>query len=128
MKKINKLFKAIYNRKKTLSAVLLAGIATLSVVSCADNDLLNKDNNWRQRGTCIITVSDVQTRAIANSGQTITRGAINPHLSSADLATQKLSVRGTNADQLCIIETTIEGVNPVKTSAATRANVVKNHN
>ena len=45
MKKINKLFKAIYSGNKTLSTALLAGIATLSVVSCADNDLLNKDNN-----------------------------------------------------------------------------------
>ena len=125
MKKINKLFKAIYSSNKTLSTALLAGVVTLSVLSCADNDLLNNDNNGNNEVPVSFTVNDVQTRAIANSGQTITRGAINPHLSSADLATQKLSVRGTNADQLCIIETTIEGVNPVKASAATRANVVK---
>ena len=97
MKKINKLFKAIYSSNKTLSTALLAGVVTLSVLSCADNDLLNKDNNGDNDVPVSFTINDVQTRAIANSGQTITRGAINPHLSSADLATQKLSVRGTNA-------------------------------
>ena len=71
-------------------------------------------------------VNDVQTRAIAVSGGTLTRGAINPYLSSEDLAPQKLEVKGADAENLCIIETTVEGVNPVQADAQTRANVIKN--
>ena len=72
------------------------------------------------------TINDVQTRAIAVSGRSLTRGAINPYLSSEDLAPQKLDVKGADAENLCIIETTVEGVNPVQADAQTRANVIKN--
>ena len=40
MKRDNNLFRIFYGNNKKLSTMLLASIATLSVVSCADNDLL----------------------------------------------------------------------------------------
>lgn len=93
--------------------------------SCVDNDNLN-ENNGDNDALVSFGVNDVQTRAIAVSGRTLTRGAINPYPSSEDLAPQKLDVKGADAEKLCIIETTVEGVNPVQADAQTRANVIKN--
>ena len=111
--------------KNKLSTLLLAGVATLTMFSCVDNDNLN-ENNGDNDALVSFGVNDVQTRAIAVSGRTLTRGAINPYLSSEDLAPQKLDVKGTDAEKLCIIETTVEGVNPIQADAQTRANVIKN--
>lgn len=111
--------------KNKLSTLLLAGVATLTMFSCVDNDNLN-ENNGDNNALVSFGVNDVQTRAIAVSGRTLTRGAINPYLSSEDLAPQKLDVKGADAEKLCIIETTVEGVNPVQADAQTRANVIKN--
>ena len=111
--------------KYYLSTLLLAGVATLTMFSCVDNDNLN-ENNGDNDALVSFGVNDVQTRAIAVSGRTLTRGAINPYLSSEDLAPQKLDVKGADAEKLCIIETTVEGVNPVQADAQTRANVIKN--
>ena len=111
--------------KNKLSTLLLAGVATLTMFSCVDNDNLN-ENNGDNDALVSFGVNDVQTRAIAVSGRTLTRGAINPYLSSEDLVPQKLDVKGADAEKLCIIETTVEGVNPVQADAQTRANVIKN--
>ena len=111
--------------KNKLSTLLLAGVATLTMFSCVDNDNLN-ENNGDNDALVSFGVNDVQTRAITVSGGTLTRGAINPYLSSEDLAPQKLEVKGADAENLCIIETTVEGVNPVQADAQTRANVIKN--
>lgn len=111
--------------KNKLSTLLLAGVATLTMFSCVDNDNLN-ENNGDNDALVSFGVNDVQTRAIAVSGRTLTRGAINPYLSSEDLAPQKLDVKGADAEKLCIIETTVEGVNPVQADVQTRANVIKN--
>lgn len=111
--------------KNKLSTLLLAGVATLTMFSCVDNDNLN-ENNGDNNALVSFGVNDVQTRAIAVSGRTLTRGAINPYLSSEDLAPQKLDVKGADAEKLCIIETTVEGINPVQADAQTRANVIKN--
>lgn len=111
--------------KNKLSTLLLAGVATLTMFSCVDNDNLN-ENNGDNDALVSFGVNDVQTRAIAVSGGSLTRGAINPYLSSEDLAPQKLDVQGADAEKLCIIETTVEGVNPIQANAQTRANVIKN--
>ena len=111
--------------KNKLSTLLLAGVATLTMFSCVDNDNLN-ENNGDNDALVSFGVNDVQTRATAVSGGSLTRGAINPYLSSEDLAPQKLDVKGADAEKLCIIETTVEGVNPVQVDAQTRANVIKN--
>lgn len=120
-----KIFQIKRSMKNKLSTLLLAGVATLTMFSCVDNDNLN-ENNGDNDALVSFGVNDVQTRAIAVSGRTLTRGAINPYLSAEDLAPQKLDVKGADAEKLCIIETTVEGVNPVQADAQTRANVIKN--
>lgn len=124
MRKSNKLYCMLHNSNKNLSTMLLASIATLSVVSCADNDLLNGNENADKDVRVSFNVNDVQTRAIENGGGSITRGAVNSNIASADLKAQKLAISGAEGANLCFIETTIEGVNPVQGNAQTRANVV----
>lgn len=124
MKRNNSLFRIFYGSNNKLSTMLLASIATLSVVSCADNDLLNGNENADKDVRVSFNVNDVQTRAIENGGGSITRGAVNSNIASADLKTQKLAINGAAGANLCFIETTVEGVNPVQGNAQTRANVV----
>lgn len=63
MRKSNKLYCMLHNSNKNLSTMLLASIATLSVVSCADNDLLNGNENADKDVRVSFNVNDVQTRA-----------------------------------------------------------------
>ena len=124
MKRNNSLFRIFYGNNKKLSTMLLASIATLSVVSCTDNDLLNGNENADKDVRVSFNVNDVQTRAIENGGGSITRGVVNSNIASADLKAQKLAITGAAGANLCFIETTVEGVNPVQGNAQTRANVV----
>ena len=53
----------------------------------------------------------------------MTRGAITPGLANKDLAGQKLAAHSNRNLDVCLIETTVEGINPVKADARTRANI-----
>ena len=55
----------------------------------------------------------------------MTRGAIAPNITAADLAGQKLPARSNRNIDVCLIETTVEGVNPIKADAHTRADIIK---
>ena len=104
-----------------LSSFLVGGIA-LSVTSCADDDLDNGGTNGK--GAVVrFSVNDVQEGAISRG--VVTRGAITPGLGSSDLAGGKLTAHSNRNIDVCLIETTVEGVNPVKADAHTRANIIK---
>ena len=101
----------------------LIGVAALLVTACADEDLANKDNN-KTNGTAVgFHVTEVQSEALAKSAVGLTRGLGSEPILSADLAAQKLAVKGSGAQDMCIIESTVEGVNPVKMDAKTRGEV-----
>ena len=103
------------------SALLASGVA-LTVVSCADDDLDNGGTNGN--GAVVrFSVNDVQEGAISRGA--MTRGAITPGLGSSDLAGGKLTAHSNRNIDVCLIETTVEGVNPVKADAHTRANIIK---
>ena len=103
-----------------LSSFLVGGIA-LSVTSCADGDLDNGGTNGK--GAVVrFSVNDVQEGAISRG--VVTRGAITPGLGSSDLAGGKLTAHSNRNIDVCLIETTVEGVNPVKADAHTRANIL----
>ena len=103
-------------------SALLASGAALSVTSCADDDLDNGGTNGN--GAVVrFSVNDVQEGAISRG--VMTRGAITPGLGSSDLAGGKLTAHSNRNIDVCLIETTVEGVNPVKTDAHTRANIIK---
>ena len=102
-------------------SALLASGAALTAVSCADDDLDNGGTNGN--GAVVrFSVNDVQEGAISRG--VMTRGAITPGLGSSDLAGGKLTAHSNRNIDVCLIETTVEGVNPVKADAHTRANII----
>ena len=101
----------------------LAGSAALTAVSCADDDLNNNGGENGNGALVRFSVNDVQEGAISRGA--MTRGAITPGLGSNDLAGQKLAAHSSSNIDVCLIETTVEGVNPVKADAGTRANIIK---
>ena len=106
-----------------LSSLLVGGIA-LSVTSCADDDINpNQGNN----GDALVrfSINDVQEQAVSR-GLEMTRGAIADGITTADLAGHKLAAHSNRNIDVCFIETTVEGVNPIKADAATRAKIKTN--
>ena len=105
-----------------LSSLLVGGIA-LSAASCADDDI---NPNGGTDGDALVrfSINDVQEQAVSR-GLEMTRGAIAPNITAADLAGQKLPARSNRNIDVCLIETTVEGVNPIKADAHTRADIIK---
>lgn len=105
-----------------LSALFIGGMA-FSAVSCADDDLGENANNGNNGAVVRFNVSDVQEDALTRGGA-MTRGAITPELTNKELEGQKLLAEGDGNLDACLIETVMEGVNPVKVEPSTRANIV----
>lgn len=105
---------------RALSALFVGGMA-FSAVSCADDDLAEKTNNGDTEAAVCFDVSDSQEDAQTRGA--LTRGAITPGLADKDLDGKKLAVQSSENLDVCLIETTIEGVNPVKLEPGTRANI-----
>ena len=142
-------------RRAAFMSVCLAGLAGfggLFLGSCANEDLgKDNDKNGGDKGAAVsFNVSeaqdDAQAAAKAMPGVPVTRAAFSEqlgmmNLTPADLTTQKLAVQGAAGADLCLIETTTPGVNPMRqdnrtmtartaattgkedTEAATRANI-----
>ena len=109
-----------------LSALFVSGM-TLSAVSCADDDLGENTNNGDKGAVVQFNVGDAQEEALTRGGA-MTRGAITQGLTNKDLDGQKLEIQGNENLNLCLIETTVEGVNPVKQEPGTRANIITTQN
>ena len=103
-----------------LSALFVGGMA-FAAVSCADDDLAEKTNNGDTEAAVRFDVSDSQEDAQTRGA--LTRGAITPGLTDKDLYGKKLAVQSSENLDVCLIETTVEGVNPVKLEPGTRANI-----
>lgn len=103
-----------------LSALFVGGMA-FSAVSCADDELGENTNNGDTEAAVRFDVSDSQEDAQTRGA--LTRGAITPGLTDKDLDGKKLAVQSSENLDVCLIETTIEGVNPVKLEPGTRANI-----
>ena len=103
-----------------LSAFVVGGMA-LSFASCSDDDLAANQGGSND-ALVRFSVNDVQSEAIAR-GAAMTRGAITPGLGNNDLAGQKLAAHSNRNLNVCFIETAVEGVNPVKADAHTRAEI-----
>ena len=111
-------------KKNMFNYVLFASIVggmTLSVASCSDDDL-SSNQGGSNEALVRFSVKDVQSETIAR-GAAMTRGAITPGLANKDLAGQKLPAHSNRNLDVCLIETTVEGINPVKADARTRANI-----
>ena len=105
-----------------LSSLLVGGIA-LSAASCADDDI-NPSGGTDGDALVRFSINDVQEQAVSR-GLEMTRGAIATGLSNADLAGGRLEAHNNAGLDVCLIETTVEGVNPIKADARTRADIIK---
>lgn len=105
---------------RALSALFVGGMA-FAAVSCADDDLAENTNNGDTEAAVRFDVSDSQEDAQTRGA--LTRGAITPGLTDKDLDGKKLAVQSSENLDVCLIETTVEGVNPVKLEPGTRANI-----
>ena len=100
---------------------LLASSTMFTVSSCADKELDSNSVAEGKDAMVNFTVNDVQKTIISRGART--RGEITPGLSAADLVGAKLAA--TNNNELCLVETTVEGINPSKADARTRATIIK---
>lgn len=109
-----------------LSALFVGGMA-LSAVSCADNNLDEENNGGEQELAVKFNVSDAQDEPTTNSTST-TRGVTASGVALADLKGQTLEAQSAENLDVCLVETTVEGINPVQKPAATRANIINMSN
>ena len=106
---------------------MLAGIACLSIGSCADDNISNQQEVGDLGATVSFDVSTAQEDRLSQpQSAPATRAAIAARLSTegltlADLAPRRHAVKG--LAETCIVETTLEGVTPVLPQPGTRANV-----
>ena len=106
--------------------LLLVLGATFLLGACADDDLANEQPGKHTGTTVAFNVSDAQMETLVQAGaKGITRGLSPQPLSSADLAPRKLEATGSNPHDFCLIESTVEGINPVKPAEGTRAEIIK---
>ncbi|MFB9897431.1 fimbrillin family protein [Hallella seregens ATCC 51272] len=116
-------------RRAAFMSVCLAWLAVfggLSLASCANEDLgKDNDKNGGDKGAAVsFNVSEAQNdaqeaAAKAMPGVPVTRAAFSEqlgmmNLTPEDLTTQRLAVQGAAGTDLCLIETTIAGVNPMR--------------
>ena len=124
MKRKNELFSKLFSSIGQLTSLLFWGTITLSAISCSDNDMINNGDESERGVSVSFQVNDIQQETIARNGDEITRSTtITPGLEAIDLVSQKLDAQNTSGLDVCLIETTVEGVNPVQVEAQTRASV-----
>ena len=124
MKIKNKLSNLAWRRLRSRGLLVAVGAAALLAAACADDDLATDKPNKHTGTALAFNVSDMQMDALAQAGAGQTRGLSPQPLSSADLAPRKLEATGSNPHDFCLIESTVEGLNPVKVDAKTRGTIL----
>ena len=105
------------------SLLLVLG-ATLLFGACADDDLANDKSNKHTGTALAFNVSDMQMDALAQNGAGQTRGLSMQPIPASYLAPRKIDATGSNPHDFCLIESTVEGLNPVKVDAKTRGTIL----
>ena len=114
--------KHIYN----LAALLLASSAAF--ISCSDTDLDGPQTDGDRGASVVFNIKDIQQDNIAKVAAA-TRAGISPTLlytpglTQEDLAPRRLEAVSSDGLDACLIETTVEGINPTKPDPSTRAKV-----
>ena len=98
--------------KQQFSALLLALAASFVSVSCADEDIAKSQTNDSKDGVSF-SVTDVQD---APDGEMPTRAT-----STETYLTHSIDFNEAGTSEMCLEETTVPGVNPVKPTPKTRA-------
>ena len=124
MKIKNKLSNLAWSRLRNRGLLVAVGAAALLAAACADDDLANDKPNKHMGTTLAFNVSDVQMDALAQNATEQTRGLSMQPIPASYLAPRKIEATGSNPHDFCLIESTVEGLNPVKADAKTRGTIL----
>ena len=124
MKIKNKLSNLAWSRLRNRGLLVAVGAAALLAAACADDDLANDKPNKHMGTTLAFNVSDVQMDALAQNATEQTRGLSLQPIPAAYFAPRKIEATGSNPHDFCLIESTVEGLNPVKVDAKTRGTIL----
>ena len=123
MKIKNKLSNLAWRRLRSRGLLVAVGAVALLAAACADDDLAT-DKSDKHTGTALaFNVSDMQMDALAQNGAGQTRGLSMQPIPASYLAPRKIDATGSNPHDFCLIESTVEGLNPVKVDAKTRGTI-----
>ena len=124
MKIKNKLSNLAWRRLRSRGLLVAVGAATLLAAACADDDLATDKSNKHTGTALAFNVSDMQMDALAQNGAEQTRGLSMQPIPASYLAPRKIDAIGSNPHDFCLIESTVEGLNPVKVDAKTRGTIL----
>ena len=124
MKIKNKLSNLAWRRLRSRGLFVAVGAAALLAAACADDDLATDKSNKHTGTTVAFNVSDMQMDALAQNGAGQTRGLSMQPIPASYLAPRKIDATGSNPHDFCLIESTVEGLNPVKVDAKTRGTIL----
>ena len=124
MKIKNKLSNLAWRRLRSRGLLVAVGAAALLAAACADDDLATDKSNKHTGTALAFNVSDVQMDALAQNATEQTRGLSMQPIPASYLAPRKIDATGSNPHDFCLIESTVEGLNPVKVDAKTRGTIL----
>ena len=128
MKIKNKLSDLAWRRFRSRGLlVAVGGAAALLAAACADDDLATDKSNKHTGTALAFNVSDMQMDALAQNDAGQTRGLSMQPIPASYLAPRKIDATGSNPHDFCLIESTVEGLNPVKVDAKTRGTILTAH-
>lgn len=114
---------SVYRHGCRALAGLLCGIVGVMVTSCADDDLTTIKKSSDTGINVRFNTTDVQELVIAQTGKAPKALPGTRALSASELLPQRHEAFSTDGLDVSLVETTVDGVNPVKTDAQTRATV-----
>ena len=120
----NKLSNLAWSRLRNRGLLVAVGAAALLAAACADDDLATDKSNKHTGTALAFNVSDMQMDALAQNGAGQTRGLSMQPIPASYLAPRKIDATGSNPHDFCLIESTVEGLNPVKVDAKTRGTIL----
>ena len=124
MKIKNKLSNLAWRRLRSRGLLVAVGAAALLAAACADDDLATDKSNKHTGTALAFNVSDMQMDVLAQNGAGQTRGLSLQPIPASYLAPRKIEATGSNPHDFCLIESTVEGLNPVKPDAKTRGTIL----
>ena len=127
MKIKNKLSNLAWRRLRNRGLLVAVGAAALLAAACTDDDLATDKSNKHMGTALAFNVSDVQMDALAQNPTGQTRGLSLQPIPAAYFAPRKIEATGSNPHDFCLIESTVEGLNPVKVDAKTRGTILTAH-
>ena len=124
MKIKNKLSNLAWRRLRSRGLLVAVGAAALLAAACTDDDLATDKSNKHTGTALAFNVSDMQMDALAQNGAGQTRGLSMQPIPASYLAPRKIEATGSNPHDFCLIESTVECLNPVKPDAKTRGTIL----